>query len=83
MSSKKCTAATTQPSSTAFEFGDQMVLYRALLLQFQTAHNFAYSNIGPYTALLQHQFLQVLLFFFKRSLNFDSPSFHVNSSLVK
>ncbi|VDK89278.1 unnamed protein product [Litomosoides sigmodontis] len=60
MSSKKCTAATTQPSSTAFEFGDQMVLYRALLLQFQTAHNFAYSNIGPYTALLQQQFLQAI-----------------------
>nr|CDP94618.1 BMA-ZAG-1, isoform c [Brugia malayi] len=58
MSSKKCTAAATQASSTAFEFGDQMVLYRALLLQFQTAHNFAYSNIGPYTALLQQQFLQ-------------------------
>uniref|UniRef100_A0A915PXD0 Homeobox domain-containing protein n=1 Tax=Setaria digitata TaxID=48799 RepID=A0A915PXD0_9BILA len=58
MSSKKCTAAATQSSSTTFEFGDQMVLYRALLLQFQTAHNFAYSNIGPYTALLQQQFLQ-------------------------
>ncbi|KAL3982237.1 Zinc-finger double domain family protein [Acanthocheilonema viteae] len=58
MSSKKCTAAATQASSTAFEFGDQMILYRALLLQFQTAHNFAYSNIGPYTALLQQQFLQ-------------------------
>ncbi|KAM3726173.1 Zinc finger E-box-binding homeobox protein [Dirofilaria immitis] len=58
MSSKKCTAAATQASSTAFEFGDQMVLYRALLLQFQTAHNFAYSNIAPYTALLQQQFLQ-------------------------
>ncbi|EJD75319.1 ZAG-1 protein [Loa loa] len=58
MSSKKCTTAATQASSTAFEFGDQMVLYRALLLQFQTAHNFAYSNVGPYTALLQQQLLQ-------------------------
>lgn len=70
MSSKKCTAAATQASSTAFEFGDQMVLYRALLLQFQTAHNFAYSNIGPYTALLQQQFLQVLLLFLQNEFKF-------------
>lgn len=58
MSSKKCTAAAAQPSTSTFAFGDEMVLYRALLLQFQTAHNFAYPNISAYAALLQQQLLQ-------------------------
>ncbi|VDN02857.1 unnamed protein product [Thelazia callipaeda] len=58
MSSKKCTAAAAQASSSAFGFGDQMILYRTLLLQFQTAHNLAYSNVTPYAALLQQQLLQ-------------------------
>lgn len=82
MSSKKCTAAATHASSAAFEFADQMVLYRALLLQFQTAHNFAYSNVVPYTTLLQQQFLQVLIVE-KKTVKFDPPSLHVNLTLLK
>ncbi|VDM30088.1 unnamed protein product [Toxocara canis] len=60
MSSKKCTAA-AQASSNVAAFNDQMILYRALIQQFQAAQSFAYPTVNPYAAFLQQQIIQVAL----------------------
>lgn len=58
MSSKKCTAA-AQASSNVAAFNDQMILYRALIQQFQAAQSLAYPTVNPYAAFLQQQLIQV------------------------
>uniref|UniRef100_A0A914ZIZ9 Uncharacterized protein n=1 Tax=Parascaris univalens TaxID=6257 RepID=A0A914ZIZ9_PARUN len=70
MSSKKCTAA-AQASSNVTAFSDQMILYRALIQQFQAAQSLAYPSVNPYAAFLQQQLIQAA----NASPNVSSASF--------
>uniref|UniRef100_A0A9J2PTV6 Homeobox domain-containing protein n=1 Tax=Ascaris lumbricoides TaxID=6252 RepID=A0A9J2PTV6_ASCLU len=70
MSSKKCTAA-AQASSNVAAFNDQMILYRALIQQFQAAQSLTYPTVNPYAAFLQQQLIQAA----NASPNVSSASF--------